>query len=134
MKAPFVGPMMYCCNRCGKPRGSMTPCPDCGDVEFSLRPGPLHAGWRRRQQEGVEYVKRRYLSWRERAAPIIARVLESTAGQPEDEVRRALFDAYPFGPRQHFPYKTWLSEIKRQRRLVTQKADTRPAPLLDGLE
>ena len=53
--------------------------------------------------------------WRNRARPIIARVLAETEGRPESEIRAALRDAYPFGPRSHHPYKIWLSEIKRQR-------------------
>jgi len=50
------------------------------------------------------------MSWREIAAPIIANVI---ASKPED-LRRALRDAYPFGPRRHWPYKVWLDEIARQ--------------------
>lgn len=55
-------------------------------------------------------------TWREHAAPIIARVLADTRGMSEQEIRRALFEAYPFGPRRYHPYKVWLSEIKRQRK------------------
>lgn len=53
--------------------------------------------------------------WREKATPIILRVLEETDGKDEREIRRALRDAYPFGPRCYWPYKVWLDEIKRQR-------------------
>jgi len=49
------------------------------------------------------------------AAPIIARVLAENAGKPEVEVRAALRAAYPFGPREHHPYRIWLDEISRQR-------------------
>jgi len=55
-----------------------------------------------------------YLSWRDSARPIIARVLERTKGQDEKAVRKALLDAYPFGQRKYHPYKTWLSEIAVQ--------------------
>lgn len=54
-------------------------------------------------------------SWRERAAPIIARVLRETAGQPDGDIKRALRDAYPFGERRYHPYKVWLDEVKNQR-------------------
>jgi hypothetical protein len=53
--------------------------------------------------------------WRSKAAPIITRVLEETKGKPDAEIRKALHDAYPFGPRKYHPYKIWLDEIKRQR-------------------
>ena len=56
-------------------------------------------------------------SWRNRAAPIIAKALNDTKGEPERKIRQALFDAYPFGQRQHWPYAIWLDEIKRQRKL-----------------
>ena len=53
--------------------------------------------------------------WRGRAEPVIRRVLAETAGQPEQAIAQALFDAYPFGERRYYPYKIWLDEIKRQR-------------------
>lgn len=52
--------------------------------------------------------------WRKRAAPIITKVLEENKGKSEAEIRLALREAYPFGPRQYHPYKIWLDEIKRQ--------------------
>lgn len=60
---------------------------------------------------------RQHRSWRQRAAPIIARVLAETRGQTEKEIRKALFDAYPFGVRAMYPYQIWLNEIRRQRGL-----------------
>jgi hypothetical protein len=52
--------------------------------------------------------------WRRKAAPIIAEVLAATAGRPEHEIRAALRAAYPFGPREHHPYRIWLDEIRVQ--------------------
>jgi hypothetical protein len=52
--------------------------------------------------------------WRRIAAPIIAGVLADNAGKPEAEVRAALRSAYPFGPREHHPYRIWLDEIRIQ--------------------
>lgn len=60
-------------------------------------------------------------TWRQSAAPIIEKVLAETAGKTEKEIRSALFDAYPFGQRQYFPYKIWLHEIRRQRGLLPPK-------------
>ena len=51
------------------------------------------------------------MSWREEARRVIAelhRDLPSDASLGER--RRALDDAYPFGLRQFYPYKVWLSE------------------------
>lgn len=56
-------------------------------------------------------------SWRRGAAPIIERVLVETRGRSEKEIRAALREAYPYGPRSMWPYKVWCSEIRRQRRL-----------------
>ena len=56
-------------------------------------------------------------TWRDKARPIIARVLRETKGQDEKAIRKALRDAYQFGPREYHPYKVWLDEIKRQRGL-----------------
>lgn len=57
----------------------------------------------------------KYVSWRDHARPIIARVLQETTGCSEREIKKALHDAYPFGPRAMHPYKIWLDEIARQR-------------------
>jgi hypothetical protein len=54
-------------------------------------------------------------SWRGYAAPIIADVLASLpADADEFTARRALRDAYPFGDREHWPYRVWLSEVRIQ--------------------
>jgi hypothetical protein len=39
------------------------------------------------------------MTWREKVAPIIARVLEETRGQSEAEIKAALKAAYPSQPR-----------------------------------
>jgi hypothetical protein len=75
--------------------------------------------------------------WRRIAAPIIARVLAENAGKPEPEVRAALRSAYPFGPREHHPYKIWLDEIRVQtgRRKLTRRGERmqgRPLPPPDS--
>jgi len=68
-------------------------------------------------------------TWRDKARPIIECVLRDTAGADEKVIRQALFDAYPFGPREHHPYKVWLDEIRRQRGL---KPPSAPAPAPAG--
>ena len=52
--------------------------------------------------------------WRRYAAPIVARVLAENRGKPEAELRGALRAAYPFGAREHHPYRIWLDEIRIQ--------------------
>lgn len=54
------------------------------------------------------------MTWRDDAKPLIARVLAANAGKPATEVRRALRAAYPYGPRENWPYKVWCDEIARQ--------------------
>jgi hypothetical protein len=53
-------------------------------------------------------------SWRDRARPIIQKVLQETKGQDEKAVRKALREAYPWHERSMHPYKIWLDEIKIQ--------------------
>ena len=61
-------------------------------------------------------------SWREKARPIIAAALKATEGKSEEEIKKALFDAYPWGERIRYPYKVWLSEIKKQRELMVKRS------------
>lgn len=51
--------------------------------------------------------------WRERARQVIARILASNPGKSPQELRRLIREAYPFGPRQHHPYRIWCDEVKR---------------------
>lgn len=51
--------------------------------------------------------------WRTRARMVIERTLQSLSPEATDtEKRRALFDAYPFGPRAHHPYRIWREEVR----------------------
>lgn len=59
------------------------------------------------------------MSWRDSARVIIREVLTETRGWPENEIKKALREAYPFGERKYHPYKIWLDEIKVQRGLRT---------------
>lgn len=61
-------------------------------------------------------------TWRDRARPIVARVLRETQGQDEQTIRAALRAAYPFGWRANHPYKIWLDEVATQRGLKHQRA------------
>lgn len=52
--------------------------------------------------------------WRRIARPIIAEVINRVGREDDYQLRKALFEAYPFGERKYHPYRTWLDEIKRQ--------------------
>lgn len=74
------------------------------------------------------------MSWRDSARPLIAAVLVETNGQSEKEIRKALRAAYPWGPREHHPYKIWCDEIKRQRGLKPKLGTRAPDPRQLALE
>jgi hypothetical protein len=56
-----------------------------------------------------------FMTWRENARPIIAKVLADNKDKSEKEIRVALRNAYPYGERAMHPYKIWCDEIKVQR-------------------
>ena len=80
-------------------------------------------------------------TWRRVAAPIIRRVLAEHAGESIAAIRRALRDAYPFGPMKYHPYKIWCDEIRVQLGLKKRtmkaggahKAVLPPDPRQEGL-
>ncbi len=49
-------------------------------------------------------------SWREKSAAVIARVVAEVGTDDQKALKKALFDAYPFGERQYHPYKIWCNE------------------------
>ena len=58
------------------------------------------------------------MSWREHARPIIAAVIDRVGTDDMKALRAALKEAYPYGPRRYYPYKTWCHEIRVQLGLV----------------
>jgi hypothetical protein len=66
------------------------------------------------------------VTWRDKAKPIIARVLVENEGKTEAEIRAALRLAYPFGPREMFPYKIWCDEIKTIQKCEQKQAESSP--------
>lgn len=58
------------------------------------------------------------MNWRERARPVIRRVIAENGMTDEKVLRRALREAYPFGERRYHPYKIWCSEVRRQLGMV----------------
>jgi hypothetical protein len=54
------------------------------------------------------------VTWRERARPVVAKVLADAPGKTPAELRKALTAAYPFGWRGGWAYKAWLAEVRAQ--------------------
>ena len=70
-----------------------------------------------------------YRTWRERARPIVAEVLQATKGQSERAIKASLRDAWnsiSLGVRGVYPYRAWLEEARWQRGLSTRKKKTDP--------
>ena len=54
------------------------------------------------------------MTWRDKARPIIAKVIADVGTSDMSRLRRALREAYPWGPREYHPYKIWCDEIRVQ--------------------
>lgn len=54
------------------------------------------------------------MSWRSRAAQVIAKVIQEVGTDDPTALKKAISAAYPFGERAMHPYKIWLSEVKAQ--------------------
>ncbi|WP_373649031.1 hypothetical protein [Schlesneria sp. DSM 10557] len=66
------------------------------------------------------------MSYREKWAPIIAKVIADVGTDDIRKLRQALRDAWDYGPREYHPYKIWLDEIRVQ--LGLKKTFDRHAP------
>jgi hypothetical protein len=60
--------------------------------------------------------------WRMEARRVIERAVAESAGKTTEETVQAIDAAYPFGPREHWPYKAWLAE--RRRALALLRGET----------
>lgn len=63
--------------------------------------------------------------WREKAASVIREVINEVGTEDEKALKKALREAYPFGPKAMHPYKIWLDEIKVQTGQKETKAPKR---------
>lgn len=59
-------------------------------------------------------------TWRDLAKPVIAALIKQHRNDPQ-ALKKALFDAYPFGARKYQPYKVWCNEIRRQTGKTSRK-------------
>jgi hypothetical protein len=70
--------------------------------------------------------------WRTRATPIIAEVIARVGREDERALRKALFDAYPFGERRMHPYKIWCDEVRRSLEGRQHRRPPPPDPISPG--
>ena len=54
------------------------------------------------------------MTWRDKAAPVVASVVREIGLSDPKKLRQALTEAYPFAERSGWPYKVWLAEIKER--------------------
>ena len=66
------------------------------------------------------------MTWRDRARPLIAQVISRVGTEDMKGLRKALREAYPWGPREYHPYRIWLDEIRVQ--LGTKQEKPKPEP------
>lgn len=88
------------------------------DLQMALENDAIARGGKRNKITGEVFVPattNTLSRWRSAARPVVEFVLAHTKGWPEKEIKKALRDAYPFGPRENYPYKIWLDEVARQR-------------------
>lgn len=67
---------------------------------------------------------------RDHIRPIIASIIKQYKND-QAKLKKALFDAYPYGERKYWPYKVWLSEIRNQlgKKKIKTKQDTETMPM-----
>jgi len=53
-------------------------------------------------------------TWREHCSPIIRRIILEVGTEDMKKLRKVLRDSYPYGEKKFWPYKVWLSEIRKQ--------------------
>jgi len=72
------------------------------------------------------------MTWRDKARPLIAAVIDQVGTDDLPRLRRALREAFPFGAREYHPYKIWLDEIRVQ--LGTKPVKERTPPVKTATE
>lgn len=65
------------------------------------------------------------MTWREAAQRRIQKVVDEVGLNDQKQLKQALFDAYPYGERKHYPYKVWCQEV---RKILNQKPAFKPLP------
>lgn len=75
------------------------------------------------------------MEWAQQAREVVHATLASLPfGATVKEKRAALRQAYPFGPRQYWPYKAWCKAVRQSLGLPTKtKRKKKPTESLDGI-
>lgn len=50
--------------------------------------------------------------WADQSEKVVAQVMSANPDVDRKAMKKLLSDAYPFGPREMSPYKTWLKKVK----------------------
>ena len=53
------------------------------------------------------------MRWRDIAQDVIRNVVRRVGTEDKAALKKALFDAYPFGQRQYYPYRIWCEEVRK---------------------
>lgn len=61
------------------------------------------------------------MTWRESAIRVIEKVIDQYGTTDPKELKKKLFEAYPFGQREHYPYKVWCEEVKKRIAIYNQR-------------
>lgn len=69
-------------------------------------------------------MKRKRATWRDAARARIAKVVAEVGTDDPERLRKALFDAYPWGPRENHPYRMWCEEMRK-----ALNPEPKPTPL-----
>jgi hypothetical protein len=64
-------------------------------------------------------------SWREKALEIIR---EAVKDKPREEWEKVIRDAYPWHPRKHWPYQSWLAARREVLGLTKPEVIPEPVP------
>ncbi|MBD2768446.1 hypothetical protein IC235_11150 [Hymenobacter sp. BT664] len=66
--------------------------------------------------------------WAAHARPIITKVIRENPEADEKQLRQLISEQYPYGIREHHPYKQWLLEVRAQLNLRFRGKVTRDKP------
>lgn len=72
--------------------------------------------------------------WSAKSRDVIDAVVAEVGVDDETALRKAMFDAYPFGDRKHWPYKVFCEEVKKTMQDIrVRKTRLRPPVVQMGL-
>lgn len=70
--------------------------------------------------------------WREHARAVIERVTRETGTADLEALEKEIRAAYPFGVREHWPYKVWNDEVRKAMARLRAGDAEHQAPLFGG--